>query len=98
MLEKKFAEKGIPPISAVEVNLQMGSRDAIRGVVANGLGIGFLSKVHVTSDVKAGRLKILKVPELNIKRTMYIVVHKNQQRSPLVRAFIEFLRGSKGRP
>ncbi|HEY3303929.1 MAG TPA: LysR family transcriptional regulator [Candidatus Binatia bacterium] len=98
MLEKKFAEKGIPAISAVEVNLQMGSRDAIRGVVANGLGIGFLSKVHVMSDVKAGRLKILKVPELNIKRTMYIVVHKNQQRSPLVRAFIDFLRGSKGRP
>jgi len=97
MVEKKFAEKGLLSVTALEVGLQMGSRDAIRGAVASGLGIGFLSRCHVASDVQAGRLKILRVPELNIKRTMYITVHKNQQSSPLVQAFIEFLRRYKGR-
>jgi len=95
IVERRFAEKGLPFAPFLEINLQWGNRDAIKNVVVNGLGIGFTSKFYVGSDVKAGRLKVLRVPELKLKRTMYIAVHRNRQSSPLVRTFIDFLRHYK---
>jgi DNA-binding transcriptional LysR family regulator len=92
MVEGRFAEKGLPFSAILEVDEQFGARDAIRSAVASGLGIGFLSKSHVVQDVEAGRLKMLKVPELKLKRSMYIAVQKNRKGSPLVQTFIDFLR------
>jgi LysR family transcriptional regulator, low CO2-responsive transcriptional regulator len=92
MTERKFIEKGLTFKPFLEVNFEWSSRDAIKNVVANGLGIGFTTQSYVASDVKAGRVKLLKVPELKLKRTMYIAVHKNRRGSPLVRTFIDFLR------
>jgi len=91
MVDRRFAETGLLIKYALEINLQLGSRDAIRCAVANGLGIGFLSKSYVLSDIKARRLKILRVPELQLKRTVYITVHKNRKSSSHVQAFIDIL-------
>jgi DNA-binding transcriptional LysR family regulator len=51
----------------------------------------------VQSDVAAGRLKILKVPELGLKWSSYIAVHKSRQKAPLVQAFIKVLKRYKAR-
>jgi DNA-binding transcriptional LysR family regulator len=37
----------------------------------------------------------LNVPELNLKRIIYIVTHKTRQASPLVKAFKDFLQDNK---
>lgn len=95
MVEQRFAEEGLSFVPTLEVDSQFGARDAIRRVVASGLGIGFISQCHVIGDVEAGQIKVLKVPELNLKRTMYIAVHKKQQSSSLVQVFIEFLKQFK---
>jgi DNA-binding transcriptional LysR family regulator len=95
LLEQRFAQKAIPFVPLIEINAQTGARDTIRSAVAGGLGIGFVAKCHATGDIKAGRVKVLKVPELNLKRTMYIVIHKNRQASPLAQDFRGFLRRSK---
>jgi DNA-binding transcriptional LysR family regulator len=92
MVERGFAKYGLPFKPVLEVDIEMGARDAIRRAVTGGLGIGFLSKCQVMADLKAGWLKVLKVPELKLKRTMYIVIHKNQLRSPLTQSFVESLR------
>jgi DNA-binding transcriptional LysR family regulator len=78
-------------VPSVQVNLDIGSRDVVRSAVASGLGIGFLSKCHVVNDVKAGRIQILNVPELKLKRALYLAVHKNRQHSPLMQSFMEYL-------
>lgn len=95
MAERTFAERGLPFSVALEVDVQFGSRDAIKTAVASGLGIGLSFMCHVTWNVKAGHLKVLKVPELRLNRTLYIVIHKKWQGSPLVQAFIDFLRQYK---
>lgn len=95
LLEQRFAQKAIPFAPLVEFSAQTGARDTIRSAVAGGLGIGFVAKCHATGDIKAGRVKLLKVPELNLKRTMYIVIHKSRQASSLAQAFRDFLRRSK---
>jgi DNA-binding transcriptional LysR family regulator len=95
MIERRFTERGLPFVPRLEVDSQFSARDTIRNAVAGGLGIGFVAKCHVVSDIEAGRIKVLKVPELNLKRTMYIAVHKKRESSSLVQAFIERLRHYK---
>lgn len=95
LVEKRFAEAGLPFMPQMELDPQIGARDAIRSAVAGGVGLGFLTKCHVEADVKGRRVKILRVPEMDLKRTIYIAVHKKLYSSPLVQAFIDFLRHHK---
>jgi DNA-binding transcriptional LysR family regulator len=96
LVEQRFAQLRLPFAPMLELNPQIGARDAIRSAVASGLGIGFLSQCHVVADVKAGRLKVLNVPHLKLKRPMYIAVHKNRQGSSFVQAFIALLKNYRG--
>jgi len=95
LLEDRFAKLGVPFTPHLELGI--GSRDAIRSAVAGGLGIGFITKCHVVTDVEAGHLKILKVPDLKLKRSNYIAVHKSRQKTPLVQAFIRVLKKYKSK-
>ena len=97
-VEKSFAEKRLPFMPVLEVDIQFGGRDTMKNAVANGIGIGFLFKSLVVADIEAGRLKVLKVPELHLKRTLYITVHRGRQSSSLVHAFIDFLKSHQGIP
>jgi DNA-binding transcriptional LysR family regulator len=97
-VERTFAEKGLVLKPRLEVDTELGARDAIKNSVAAGIGIGFLSKCHVMDSVRGRRFKILKVPELNeVKRTMYVAVHRNRKSSPHIQLFVDFLRGLNGR-
>lgn len=91
MVEQRFVEMRFPFKPILEVESPFGGRDAIKKAVASGLGLSFIAKCHVVGDVKAGTLKVLKVPELKLRRTMYIAVHKNRRNAFLIKAFIRFL-------
>jgi DNA-binding transcriptional LysR family regulator len=97
-VERAFAEKGLVLKPRLEVDTELGARDTIKNSVAAGLGIGFLSKCHVMDSVRGRRFKILKVPELNeVKRTMYVAVHRTRNNSPHIQAFSNFLWDFNGR-
>jgi len=90
-VEELFAMKGLPFTPELEIDIGSGSRDALRSAVANGLGIAFVSKCHINPHLESGRLKILKVPEVNLKRVMYLVFHRGRKNS-LAQLFVDFLR------
>ena len=96
LVDEKFTEKRLSIKPILEINVEIGGRDAIKRVVANGLAIGFLSKCHTVLEIGAGQLKVLKVPELNLKRIMYITVHKKKADFPLHQKLIDFLWQYKG--
>jgi DNA-binding transcriptional LysR family regulator len=91
MVENVFAQRQLSFAPALEIDVLYGSRESIKSAVANGLGIAFITQHLVTLDTQVGRLKVLSVPELKLKRAMYLAVHKRRQ-SPLVRTFIHFLQ------
>jgi DNA-binding transcriptional LysR family regulator len=91
MVESLFAKKGLEFAPELTIDAVFGSRDAIKTAVASGLGLAFIPEHQVALDVHAGRLKILAVPEVKLKRVMYLAFHKRRQ-NPLVQTFIEFLR------
>jgi LysR family transcriptional regulator, low CO2-responsive transcriptional regulator len=93
-VERVFVKAGLPFKPALEINVGFGSRDAIKTAVANGLGISFMPDHMITFDVQWGRLAVLKVPELKLKRIMYLAVHKRRQNS-LTQMFIDFLTDYK---
>ncbi|HEY2988998.1 MAG TPA: LysR family transcriptional regulator [Candidatus Binatia bacterium] len=96
MVEEKFVAKRLPFKPLLEIDVERGGWEAIKASVVSGLGIGFLCRPHIESDATAGRLKLLRVPELGLKRPVYIVYRKNHQRSALVQAFVDFLKSYKG--
>jgi len=95
MLEKIFADRGLQFKPMLEVDIELGGRDTIKCTVMNGICIGYLHKYHVLQDVKDGRLKILRIPDLNLKRTLHIVIRKTRANDSLVQAFVKFLRHYK---
>jgi len=95
LIERAYGEKSLTFKVALEVNVFYGSRDPIKDLIANGDGIGYSLVCQAKSFLNAGRLKILNVPELKLKRTIYITVHKNRKNSALVEAFINFLEDYK---
>jgi DNA-binding transcriptional LysR family regulator len=92
LVERRFLDAKLSFTPALEINGQVGCKDAIKSAVANGLGVGFLPKCHVHAEVEAGRLKFLNAYDLRLKRTMYIVIHKNRKHLEFVRAFVNFLK------
>lgn len=94
MVENIFAQKRLAFTPALEINVLFAGRDAIKTAVAHGLGIAFISKHHIALDVKAGQLQVLKIPDLKLRRVMYIAIHKGRQNS-LAQSLVDFLRNYK---
>jgi DNA-binding transcriptional LysR family regulator len=95
-VEALYEKKGFDFAPELVTNTIFGSREAIKTAVANGIGIAFISAHQIVLDVRAGRLKILNVPDLGLTRAMYLAFHKGRQ-SPLLQRFIDFLHGYKER-
>jgi DNA-binding transcriptional LysR family regulator len=95
-VEALYEKNGFDFAPELVTNTVFGTREAIKTAVANGLGIAFISEHQILLDVRAGRLKILNVPDLGLNRAMYLAVHKARQ-SPLLQRFIDFLHGYKER-
>jgi DNA-binding transcriptional LysR family regulator len=92
MVEQSFLQNGLPFLPRLEFDVNFGCRDAIKRAVAKGLGVGFHSRCHILSDVEAGRLKLLNVPQLQLKRTTYVAFHKRRHPSSFAQAFAAVLR------
>lgn len=70
--ESYLQEMNIIP-SELNVVMECSSPEGIKEAVIKGLGLSFISKLAVEDDVKAGRLKIVDIKGLNIKRDFFLV-------------------------
>lgn len=78
-------------ISDLRVVAEMGSTEAVRQAIKNGLGVSILSAIAVADEVKSGQLKPLLIAGVDLKRKFYLTTHKHRTLSPLCHAFIDFL-------
>jgi DNA-binding transcriptional LysR family regulator len=76
----------------LNVIAEMGSTEAVRQGIREGIGVSILSPLAVAEDLAAGRLKALAVEGLNLTRRFYLTTHRRRSLSPLAEAFIELLR------
>jgi DNA-binding transcriptional LysR family regulator len=80
--------------SVEELNIvaEMGSTEAVRQGIRDGIGVSILSTLAVRDDLESGALKALSVEGLNLTRGLFLTRHRQRSLSPLAEAFVDFLK------
>ncbi len=92
--ERGSATQAVVESSLREANLQfeavieLGNPEAVKQAVQSGLGIAFISKFAIETELRAKTLVALKVKNLKVTRELKIVYRKDKH---LPRAAIEFI-------
>jgi DNA-binding transcriptional LysR family regulator len=74
-----------------DLGVEMGSNETIKQAVMAGLGIAFISAHTIASEVEAGRLVILDVAGMPIRRQWFGVMRSDRAISPAMATFHDFL-------
>ena len=69
--------------------IEMENPESLKKAVQSGLGIAFISKFAVESEVKAKTLAKIRIPKLTINRELKIVYRKDKHLGHAARTFIE---------
>lgn len=79
------------PLERLKLQMELGSPEALKGVVATGLGFAIVSSVVVAKEVRLGELVAVPL-DPPLKRNFYLVHPKDRFQSRLTATFIEFAR------
>jgi DNA-binding transcriptional LysR family regulator len=90
-IEQQLQKKGFT-IADFNIVAEMGSTEAVRQGIKNGVGLSILSAVAVADDIQSGFLKAIHVEGLNLKRSFFLTTHRQRSLSPLCSVFIDFLK------
>ncbi len=85
-----FRQQGV----TLSVGLELGDNSAVKEAVAAGLGIALLSRHAIRMEVTLGRLVVLDVKGLPLRRQWYVVHRQNKRLSRAATAFKAFLLNS----
>ena len=83
LVERSLAAAG----HAITPVLSLGSTEAVKQAVAAGMGVAMVSRLAVAGDVAAGRLVVLKVNGLTVRRPVYDVRPRGRSESKAAAAF-----------
>jgi DNA-binding transcriptional LysR family regulator len=87
LVERALAERGL----AVSPAMSLGSTEAIKRAVMEGVGAAIVSGLAVRSEIEAGRLVELKVRGLKIEREVYLLLARGRNISVAAAAFVRLL-------
>lgn len=86
-VERFFEENRV----AINVEMEIGSNEAIKQAIVGGLGISVLSRHVLALEGTKGSLTILDVEGFPIQRHWYVVYPANKQLSVVASTFLEYL-------
>src|SRR5262245_1446630 len=86
--ERALARLKLP----VRVVMALGSTEAIKRVVAEGVGLAIVSRLAVQAECAAGTLAVLPVAGLHIERPLHLVRRQGRRDGPALQAFCGVLR------
>ena len=90
VLEAALAENNLS-LADLQVEMMLGSTEAIKGFLENYDCIGFVSITAVSASVSSGEFKIIEIPQMEILRSFYFV-HPAGVPSGLSASFMHFAR------
>ena len=83
-----FRESGVMP-EDLNIVMELGSPEAIKGVVETGIGVAIMSSATVIKDLRLGSLVALPL-QPRLIRTLSLVYQREKFRSRLLASFVEF--------
>lgn len=88
--DKYLHKAGVAPES-MSVVMELGSPEALKGLIATGLGFGIMSRVTVASELQLGRVACVPLAP-RLLRQLSVVYPKEKFRSQLVNTFVDFAK------
>jgi DNA-binding transcriptional LysR family regulator len=76
----------------VRVVMALGSTEAIKRVVAQGVGLAVVSRLAVRAECATDTLAVLPVAGLRIERPLHLVRRRGRRDGPALQAFCSVLR------
>ena len=89
--ERQLRQLGLLPKFALE----LGSNQAVKQAATAGGGIGIISRLGITAELKAGMLVVLDAKGWECRRPLTLIQPKDRYISPSQRAFREFLMAER---
>lgn len=83
VVEQAFREKGL----TLMLRLSLGSTEAIKGAVAAGAGLAIVSRLAVNLELETGRLALLPLSDLTLRRPLHRLVRRGALESRAAQAF-----------
>jgi DNA-binding transcriptional LysR family regulator len=87
----RTAKNGLESIQPVA---RLGSSTAVKEGIKAGLGLSILSARALDTELKTGVLKALKIKDMDMSRSFYLIRDRRRIASPLCGAMVEFLNGT----
>jgi DNA-binding transcriptional LysR family regulator len=84
-----FSDNGVNP-DDLHIEMELGSREAIKGAVEAGLGVAIMSASTVTKEIQLGTLVAIPLAP-RLTRQLSMVYAPEKFRSKLLDAFINFV-------
>ena len=81
-------------LSHVDVELELGSNEAVKRAVASGIGLGCLSRLAVRDAIAQGWLAELATSLPPLRRTLSVVVHRSKQLGTAAAGFVRHCFGA----
>lgn len=90
VIERAFAERAL----RIEPAMALGSTEAVKNAVAAGVGVAIVSRLTVEQELASGRLLLIDVRDLSIRRELHMVRLRGKRESPAVQAFVGLLHAA----
>lgn len=91
MVEEHLRAAGSKGIVSLHVVARLGTSTAVKEGVKAGLGVSILSAKAMDTELRAGIIKALKVKDLPMSRSFYVILDRRKNVSPLCKAMHGFL-------
>ncbi len=91
-IDEYFRSNGVN-LDEMNLVMELGSREAIKGAVAAGLGVAIVSSTTVAKEVRLGELVAIPL-QPPLRRQLSLVYPQEKFRSKLLQSFIDFLQAS----
>jgi DNA-binding transcriptional LysR family regulator len=91
MIEKFLGRHGIT-LHDLKISAILGSTEAIKDAVENGLGISIISRWAARKEKKYGTLQLLSLKEEKMARDFSLIMNKNAVASNSLEEFVSFLK------
>jgi DNA-binding transcriptional LysR family regulator len=99
IFDKYLRTAGPKGLNALKAVARLGTSTAVKEGIKAGLGVSILSSRALETELDSGILKTLKVENLSMRRSFYLIRDRRRIASPLNRALCDFLlKSSKELP
>lgn len=91
IMEDYLKTSGSIDVDSLNVMARFGTSTAVKEGIKAGLGVSILSSRAIDTELKTGILKALKIKDLSMSRSFYLIRDRRKIASPLCQAMLDFL-------